>query len=129
MRSPHYLSGLQFFLTFETGWVCIRFTLYTPDGTPLPLHLVLILRIGRIAARFSNFKKTKPNNLIRVPIQKLQKNPQNAKILLPRRSMPSINTAHSSEYYPYHSITLETFKNDTKKEIFEKKCTAVYRER
>jgi len=74
MRSPHYPSGLNFFFNFwksdEQG---IRFTIYTPDGTPPPLHPVLILRTGRISVRFSNFKKRKPNDLIRVPIQKFQK--------------------------------------------------------
>jgi len=68
--------------TIHTGW------------HPPPLHPVLILRTGRVAVRFSNFKKTKPDDLIREPIQKLKKIPLNAKILPLRRSLPSINTAH-----------------------------------
>jgi len=97
--------------TIQTGW------------HPPPLHPVLILRTERVVVRFSNIEKTKPDDLIWEPIQKLKKIPRNAKILPLYRSLPSINTAHSSECYPFRSITLQTLKNGIEEGILKRKCS------
>jgi len=60
----------------------ISFNFWEPDGvvsgshhthrmTPPPLHLVLILRIGRLGVRFSNFKKRESDALSRCPFRNL----------------------------------------------------------